>query len=77
MGMHPQPRKDIFIMNNAKFDEYMAKKHPALQTDSEAAYVNVQTKVADKYGIVQLASDLLVAMNFADATRLIPTQRKP
>ncbi|RAU06599.1 hypothetical protein DEJ53_07230 [Weissella confusa] len=54
-------------MNNAKFDEYMAKKHPALQTDSEAAYVNVQTKVADKYGIVQLASDLLVAMNFADA----------
>lgn len=57
-------------MDNKKhetFDEYMAKKHPALQTASETAYVNVQTKVADKYGIVQLASDLLVAMHFADA----------
>lgn len=57
-------------MDNKKhetFDEYMAKKHPALQATSNVDYVTVQTKVSDKYGIVELASDLLVAMNFADA----------
>ncbi|MGX6409243.1 hypothetical protein [Weissella confusa] len=49
-------------MNN----EYTNKKHPALQTISSATYVDVQTKVVDKYGIVQSASDLLLAMHFAD-----------
>lgn len=63
-------------MTNANFDEYMAKKHPALQTDSEAAYVNVTTKVADKYGIVQLASDLLVAMNVVDADAIDTDPKK-
>ena len=37
--------------------------HPALQTDN---YVPATTLVPDKYGIIQLANDLLIAMHEVD-----------
>ncbi|GEP75668.1 hypothetical protein [Weissella thailandensis] len=43
------------------------KTHPALQTDN---YVRVTTLVPDKYGIIQLSNDLLVAMHEADMSSL-------
>ena len=43
------------------------KTHPALQTDN---YVRATTLVPDKYGIIQLSNDLLVAMHEADMSSL-------
>lgn len=43
------------------------KTHPALQTDN---YVRATTLVPDKYGIIQLSSDLLIAMHEADMSSL-------
>ena len=47
-------------MTNANFDEYMAKKHPALQTER---YVPVTVNVPDKYDLVGTVSELLAAMH--------------
>lgn len=43
------------------------KTHPALQTDN---YVRATTLVPDKYGIIKLSNDLLVAMHEADMSSL-------
>ncbi|MFP7153788.1 hypothetical protein [Weissella paramesenteroides] len=43
------------------------KTHPALITDN---YVRATTLVPDKYGIIQLSNDLLVAMHEADKSSL-------
>lgn len=43
------------------------KTHPALQTNN---YVQATTFVPDKYGIIQLSSDLLIAMHEADMSSL-------
>lgn len=50
-------------MTNANFDEYMAKKHPALQTER---YVPVTVNVPDKYDLVGTVSELLAAMHAVD-----------
>ncbi|MBJ7671187.1 hypothetical protein [Weissella confusa] len=50
-------------MTNANFDEYMAKKHPALQTER---YVPVTVNVTDKYDLVGTVSELLAAMHAVD-----------
>lgn len=43
------------------------KTHPALQTNR---YVSATTLVPDKYDIIQLSNDLLVAMHEADMSSL-------
>ncbi|WP_258088152.1 hypothetical protein [Weissella fangxianensis] len=43
------------------------KTHPELQTDN---YVRATTLVPDKYSIIQLSNDLLVAMHEADMSSL-------